>query len=264
MTGFNLKIILLINQSFSYMDKKARIRIYSLERNGLSFSYATENKMIVVGGRFDEKNQIGLKYEMDLLGFNYVDALIIPSWDPFYCKPSELNNLLEFLKPDYVIYTDRQPANDSEKKSYDYVQNYCDGEAFLTNSPLFADVHPGILVYDECMPYLLYLNFGNVTVSFIEDYTDVNQIQLINDFFKDKKTDVLIGGKFFINDDGFRPLLESLHAYKVIGRINPKEPTEVDSNMLHVEKEDIFISNVGNEIVCLKLPSCENGNGQCL
>ena len=106
------------------MNTKARIRIYSLEEKGISFSYVTSSCMIVVGGRYDNKNQVGLKYEKELMEFPYIDTLVIPGWDKYCCRSLELQKLMDTYQPDRIFYPERLPNDESEQKCLDYINNY--------------------------------------------------------------------------------------------------------------------------------------------
>ena len=237
------------------METKTRVRIYSLQEKGVSFSYATESKMIVVGGRYDSKNKEGLKYEMELMGFQYIDTLIVPSWDPFFCKQSELKDLLGDLLPDYIVYTDTMPINEIETASYDCVQNYCDGDTFDSNSIKFAEIHKGLFVNDQTEPFALYLNFGDIPVAYINQCRSEQEKRFIIDFFKNRKIDVLVGGMDFLDEGLSKDVIEVLNPKAVVGRISPSSKREKNNKILWVGTEDIFISKVNDEIVRLRLGS---------
>lgn len=235
------------------MDTKARIRIYSLLDKGLSFSYVTDSKMIVVGGRYDKKNKEGLKYEMELMGFQYIDTLLIPSWQPFFCKPAELGTLLDELLPDDIVYTDVPPSDETAMKSYERVQSYSDGEIIATDSEQFAESHQGVYVDDQTDVFMLYLNCGNLAAAFFSQCSNGEEQARILNFFQNRPIDVLIGGRDNMDEGYAKGVVESLCPNTVVGRVSPSAKKDEANKILHVATEDLFISKVNGEVVRLKL-----------
>ena len=235
------------------MESKTRVRIFSLKEKGVSFSYATDSKMIILGGRYDSKNQEGIKYEMELMGFQYIDTLIVPSWDPFFCKQSELKDLLGDLLPDYIVYTDTMPTNEIETASYDCVQNYCDGDTFDSNSRKFAEIHKGLYVNDQNEPFALYLNFGDIPVAYFNQCRSDKEKCFIIDFFNNRPIDVLIGGMDCLDEYFSKDVVEEIKTKAIVRRISLSAKRDNNNKILCVGTEDIFISKVNNEIVRLRL-----------
>lgn len=235
------------------METKARIRVYSLMDKGLSFSYVTDSKMIVVGGRYDEKNRVGLTYEKELMGFQYIDTLVIPDWNSYFCKPSELRNMLSNLLPDYVLYTDVEPGNEMEMRSRDMVLNYSDGAIIEANSNDFLSNHRGIAVSDSANPFMLYLSSGNLSVAFYNQCRSEADTSKIIHFFEGRLVDVLIGGQDFMDEEYAQKIIDVLNPNTVVGRLNPSAKNDRQNRVLHVAKEDLYISKVDNEVVRLKI-----------
>lgn len=230
---------------------KTRIRIYSLKEKGISFSYVSDAGMIVVGGRYDEKNQVGLKHEMASMDYKYIDTLVLPSWKPYFCKPSELRKILEELQPDRIIYPEAIPSDNSEESSLDSINAYCQSEYCISVDEI-KDSPNEFFVIDKGDLIVCYIKKGDISVAFYSQCMTEEDKNEITNAFKDKKIDVLISGKDYINDGFSMEIVNLLNPKTAIGRMNPNIKVS-DTKILHVGTDDIFISLVNNHIVRLRM-----------
>lgn len=230
---------------------KTRIRIYSLKEKGLSFSYVTEAGMIVVGGRYDEKNKKGLHQEMESMELKYIDKLIIPSWDSYFCRSSELNELLTNLKPDEFIYTEENPKNEAERKSLNSIKQYTASDSSYSIEGHTKE-EKDFFVKDQDDLVVAYINTGNVAVAFFSHCECEDDYNFIFKSLSNYKIDVIITGNNFINEGLSRRIIDTLSPNTVVGRVNPTVNNS-DTRLLNVGLQDIFISKVGDDIIRLKL-----------
>lgn len=240
------------------MEIKTRIRVYSLQERGLSISYTTEDGLIVVGGRYDNKNIVGIHDEMDAIGAKYIRTLIIPSWDPFYCKSGELKAMIEDLQPDSIFFPEIQPNNEGEMKSLTAVMEYKEKEyCVIPSKENFLDENRFFVREIQSLTYG-YINQGDISLMF---YTQCNnevcKNNLLNDF-QSKQVDVLVVGKGFLDDTYSAEIVSKIGPSTIVGRLSSHNYTVDNLNTdakktLHVSKDDIFISKVDNKLVHLAL-----------
>lgn len=230
---------------------KTRIRIYSLKEKGLCFSYVTEAGVIVVGGRYDEKNLKGLHQEMESMELKYIDRLIIPNWDSYFCKPSELNELLINLQPDEIIYTEGSPKTESEKASLKYIKEYTSNDSSYSIEEHSKD-EKDFFVRDMNDLVVAYINKGNLSVAFFSQCNSIEEYDFIVNNLSCVKIDIIVSGKSFINEGFSKMVIDKLAPHTAVGRINPNIKDN-ESRMLSVALHDIFISKVGDNIIRLKL-----------
>lgn len=93
-----------------------RLRVYHIDGGGLSFSYSVDMEFTLVGGRYNEENQMSIKEEMRIAGCDTIDVLHIPSWDGRCCRSEELANLLSDVQP-AVLEIPAYTPKDSEGKA---------------------------------------------------------------------------------------------------------------------------------------------------
>lgn len=81
------------------MKHYTRFRAYQLGEKGASFSLSVDQYFILVEARYNEVNKQHIKYEMRLSGVDHIDVLHITSWDEDHCKSTELEDIINDLKP---------------------------------------------------------------------------------------------------------------------------------------------------------------------
>ena len=84
------------------MKHYTRFRAYQLGEKGASFSLSVDQYFVLVEARYNEVNKQHIKYEMRLSGVDHIDVLHITSWDEDHCKLTELEDIINDLKPSVI------------------------------------------------------------------------------------------------------------------------------------------------------------------
>ena len=84
------------------MKHYTRFRAYKLGEKGASFSLSVDKYFILVEARYNEVNKQHIKYEMRLSGVDHINVLHITSWDEDHCKSTELEDIINDLKPSVI------------------------------------------------------------------------------------------------------------------------------------------------------------------
>lgn len=84
------------------MKHYTRFRAYKLGEKGASFSLSVDQYFVLVEARYNEVNKQHIKYEMRLSGVDHIDVLHITSWDEDHCKLTELEDIINDLKPSVI------------------------------------------------------------------------------------------------------------------------------------------------------------------
>ncbi|WP_436516387.1 ComEC/Rec2 family competence protein [Ekhidna sp. To15] len=101
----------------AFESRHTRFRAYQLTSLGSSFSYwdaATKN-FTLGEARLNDDNVRSVAHELGRCGKNQIDELYISSWDKDHCTASELELILNKLKPKTILYPGYEP--DSEKEN---------------------------------------------------------------------------------------------------------------------------------------------------
>ena len=99
------------------LKKTTRFRAYQLGNAGSSFSYFSENKFTLIEARYNEFNAQSIKSEMKVCGVTEISTLHITSWDQDHCVPSQLEEIIEQLRPSRIEYPGYSPHTESGKSS---------------------------------------------------------------------------------------------------------------------------------------------------
>lgn len=91
------------------MKHYTRFRAYQLGEKGASFSLSVDRYFILIEARYNEVNKQHIKYEMRLSGVDHIDVLHITSWDEDHCKSTELEDIINDLKPSVIEYPGYSP-----------------------------------------------------------------------------------------------------------------------------------------------------------
>lgn len=82
--------------------KRTRFRAYKLGSAGSSFSYFDGNNFTLIESRYNDVNMDSIREEMAICGVTKIDNLHITSWDKDHCSTSDLERILDDLKPTYI------------------------------------------------------------------------------------------------------------------------------------------------------------------
>jgi competence protein ComEC len=101
-----------------------RFRAYQLDSAGSSFSYFSDDKFVLIEGRYCEANEPSIKQELKICGLDQISTLHITSWDQDHCSPSQLTKILDELRPRIVEHPGYKPHTDSGKESLEIIKAY--------------------------------------------------------------------------------------------------------------------------------------------
>lgn len=104
--------------------KNTRFRAYQLGNEGSSFSYCDGNTFTLIEARLTEKSEPSVMYELKQYNKTRVDVLHITSWDNDHCRPNELINILNKLRPKKIEYPGYKPHTDSGEESLKLINKY--------------------------------------------------------------------------------------------------------------------------------------------
>ncbi|STR45170.1 ComEC/Rec2 family competence protein [Iodobacter fluviatilis] len=103
---------------------KTRFRAYQLDSAGSSFSYFSGDGFELIEGRYCDANEQSISQEMKSCGVDKISTLHITSWDQDHCSPSQVQRILEDLKPSKIEYPGYEPHTDSGKESLKIITAY--------------------------------------------------------------------------------------------------------------------------------------------
>ncbi|WGL94087.1 hypothetical protein [Arsenophonus nasoniae] len=103
---------------------KTRFRAYTLGSAGSSFTYATKDEFALIEARAPNDVQKRILTEMEIFGHKYISLLHITSWDLDHCNPSDLEWILENLKPKKIEYPGYEPESDRSLNSLKLIKEY--------------------------------------------------------------------------------------------------------------------------------------------
>ena len=106
------------------MGHYTRFRAYQLGQCGASFSLSVNSHFTLIEARFTETNIPHILWEMKNCGINHIDVLHITSWDADHCKSGELEQILQYLRPERIEYPSYTPHTDNGKESLKLINNY--------------------------------------------------------------------------------------------------------------------------------------------
>lgn len=106
------------------MNKVTRFRAYQLGEKGASFSLSVDNDFTLIEARLNDFNRTNVINEMRVVGAQRISLLHITSWDEDHCKPSELKDILTYLKPQKIECPGYSPDTDCGKESLHLIKDY--------------------------------------------------------------------------------------------------------------------------------------------
>jgi competence protein ComEC len=101
----------------SVLQKITRFRAYQLGNAGSSFSYFDGSDFTLIEARYNEINSKSIESEMLACGISEISTLHITSWDQDHCVPSQLQAIIEKLKPKKIEYPGYDPHTTSGMSS---------------------------------------------------------------------------------------------------------------------------------------------------
>ena len=105
-------------------SKNTRFRAYQLGNAGSSFSYFNGAEFTLIEARYNEVNSVSIKNEMKLCGISKITTLHITSWDQDHCVPSQLEKIIDELKPAKIEYPGYKPHTTSGCDSLKIIQKF--------------------------------------------------------------------------------------------------------------------------------------------
>ncbi|MFD2568919.1 ComEC/Rec2 family competence protein [Pseudotenacibaculum haliotis] len=105
-----------------FKSLNTRFRAYQLGNEGSSFSYFDGSSFTLIEARVTETSAPSIIAELKACGKTRIDCLHITSWDTDHCRQSELEEIIESLKPTRIEYPGYTPHTDSGKECLKIVQ----------------------------------------------------------------------------------------------------------------------------------------------
>lgn len=102
-----------------------RFRAYQLKDHGSSMSLSINNHFTLIEARYNDCNKDHIKWELNNLYKTSIDVLHITSWDKDHCNLSELEDILNELKPEEVEFPGYIPHTAEGKKCCNNIRTYC-------------------------------------------------------------------------------------------------------------------------------------------
>lgn len=90
-----------------------RFRAYQLGSAGSSYSYFARGHFTLVEARLTDDNRDSILQEMEICGVDRINTLHISSWDQDHCSQTQLEEILEKLKPSRIEYPGYAPNTDN-------------------------------------------------------------------------------------------------------------------------------------------------------
>ncbi len=105
-------------------SKNTRFRAYQLSNAGSSFSYFNGTEFTLIEARYNQVNSVSIKDEMSLCGISKITTLHITSWDQDHCVPSQLEQIIDELKPNKIEYPGYKPHTNSGCDSLKIIKKF--------------------------------------------------------------------------------------------------------------------------------------------
>ncbi|MEK9495460.1 hypothetical protein V2H77_03140 [Photorhabdus sp. P32] len=103
---------------------RTRFRAYTMSNAGSCFSYATDKEFVLIEARAPENIRARIEEEMKLFHHKTISLLHITSWDQDHCTASELEWILDNLKPRKLEYPGYDADNENSRKCLELIENY--------------------------------------------------------------------------------------------------------------------------------------------
>ena len=106
------------------IKRYTRFRAYQLGAEGSSFSYYDGSQFTLIEARMTDVNRPHIYTEMKKCGTLELSCLHITSWDADHCARSDLEEILEKLKPNKIEYPGYAPHTENAKECLNIIKNY--------------------------------------------------------------------------------------------------------------------------------------------
>lgn len=106
------------------MGHYTRFRAYQLGECGASFSLSVEKHFTLIEARLTKLNAPHILWEMKNCDIDHINTLHITSWDRDHCSASELELILDLLKPERIEYPSYTPHTENGIDSLKLIQRY--------------------------------------------------------------------------------------------------------------------------------------------
>ncbi|WP_419210734.1 ComEC/Rec2 family competence protein [Providencia manganoxydans] len=113
---------------------RTRFRAYTMPSAGSCFSYATDKEFVLIEARAPQEIRDRIVEEMELFQHETISLLHITSWDQDHCTASELEWILDNLKPRKLEYPGYEADNDNSIKCLGLIENYKNQRHILSSS----------------------------------------------------------------------------------------------------------------------------------
>lgn len=253
------------------MPTITRFRAYQLGNAGSSFSYSVDNHFTLIEARFNEVNSPNILKEMKIAGCSTINCLHITSWDQDHCSFSELELILEYLKPIRIEYPGYIPHTDCGKQSLCAIKKY-----YTQNHTIIKEVSPTYISSLEPGEKLKYNNIvynprsisdnsnnnsivqlfrrGRFTILSLGDCEDVTIAERIMKCDLAKETDILILAHHGA-DNGFttRKFIQHIKPQIAICSSNYdnqfEHPKQLIRDMLYQEEVTLYTTKTGDVVI---------------
>jgi competence protein ComEC len=116
-------------------NKITRFRAYQLGSAGSSFSYFNGVEFTLIEARFNQLNSVNIKDEMKLCSVSKISTLHITSWDQDHCVPSQLEQIIDELKPNKIEYPGYKPHTTCGCDSLQIIEKFKKNKRAVKISP---------------------------------------------------------------------------------------------------------------------------------
>ena len=120
-------------------SKVTRFRAYQLGNAGSSFSYFNGNQFTLIEARYNETNAPSIDSEMEICGVTELSVLHITSWDQDHCAASQLEDIIEKLKPKKIQYPGYSPHSENGKTCLSIINNFKKNRTAVAVTPEYID-----------------------------------------------------------------------------------------------------------------------------
>jgi competence protein ComEC len=120
-------------------SRLTRFRAYQLGNAGSSFSYFNGKEFTIIEARYNETNAPNIELEMKICGVSELSELHITSWDQDHCSASQLEKIIEKLKPKKIEYPGYTPHTESGEKCLKIITEFKKKRKAVAVTPKYID-----------------------------------------------------------------------------------------------------------------------------
>lgn len=108
----------------SFTPRITRFRAYQLDTPGSSFSYFANGEFRLIEARLTDHSKPSVEFEMIQCGVDRADALDITSWDKDHCCATELQSLLDMIRPKSIELPGYDPHSDNGWEALEIIRTF--------------------------------------------------------------------------------------------------------------------------------------------